>query len=135
MSEGSKDDKFLWASYLLRTIVFEYRVVDYQYFMREMGIVDAWKCIENIPFLDRTQRELARYSISAIYNNHPFRKNAIKIEDIMELPWDESKMTLEEAKVRGIEIKTQLDDSQMERVKMLEDMIKNGKVEEVTTIS
>lgn len=103
--------------------------------MREMGIIDAWKCIENIPFLDRNQRELARYSISAIYNNHPFRKNPIKIEEIMELPWDESKMSIEEAKLKGIDIQTKIDESQLDRIKMIEDMINNGEVKEITTIS
>lgn len=135
MKDPSKDEKFLWATYLLRTIVFEYRVVDYQYFMREMGLIDAWKCIELIPFLDRDYRELTRYSITAIYNNNPFRKHQVKVEDVLQLPWDEHEMTPQEAKLLGIELNNELDVDTRNRMKDLESMIKEGKWEEVTTIS
>ena len=69
-----------------RALCFEHRIVPVSYFMDEMQWCEVNDMIENIKYVDRTERELGRYSI---YANVLSNGGKIKIEDIMKLPWDD----------------------------------------------
>ena len=73
---------------MLKTLVFEYRIVSYEYFMYDMGISDAELCMEHIKWTDLTLKSLIRYNIWSMYNSNAFGKNKNSIEAIMPLPWD-----------------------------------------------
>lgn len=77
---------------MFRLIVFEYRITTLDYFMNTMTMYELYNCVENINFIDRNERELLRYSICATYNSNPFLKKRIKLEDVMELPWDKKQL-------------------------------------------
>lgn len=114
------DENYCWANEMLKTLVFEYRVVSFEYFMEELSIFQAWKCLENTSFTDFTQRILIRYAIWSLYNSNAFAKNNMQVEDILPLPWDEEKnnKNVTEAQVRDAE----------SIAKSIEEMMKSGKV-------
>ena len=80
-----------WATELLKTLVFEFRIVSFEYFMEEMSIPQAYICIDNLQWTDFNFRTIMRYQIWSLYNSNGFGKNKNEIEDIMELPWDKIK--------------------------------------------
>lgn len=80
-----------WATELLKTLVFEFRIVSFEYFMEEMSIPQAYICIDNLQWTDFNFRTIMRYQIWSLYNSNGFGKNRNEIEDIMELPWDKIK--------------------------------------------
>ena len=80
-----------WATELLKTLVFEFRIVSFEYFMEEMSIPQAYICIDNLQWTDFNFRTIMRYQIWSLYNSNGFGKNRNEIEDIMELPWDKTK--------------------------------------------
>jgi len=80
-----------WATELLKTLVFEFRIVSFEYFMEEMSIPQAYICIDNLQWTDFNFRTIMRYQIWSLYNSNGFGKNRNEIEDIMELPWDKEK--------------------------------------------
>ena len=72
-------------------MVFEFRIVSFEYFMEEMSIPQAYICIDNLQWTDFNFRTIMRYQIWSLYNSNGFGKNRNEIEDIMELPWDKTK--------------------------------------------
>lgn len=71
---------------LLRTLVFEYRIVSFEYFMDKMMQFEANECIRNISFLDRDIKEIGRYQLYVLINSNS--KKHISAKEIMRLPWD-----------------------------------------------
>ena len=111
----------MWAHELLKTLVFEYRVVSFEYFMHEMSISEAYLCSENIKWTDIIYRSYTRYSIWNMYNSNPWIKggNKIKVQEVLELPWDEGTILSKEEKEKTKKIQ-----------KSMEEMLKNAKVVE-----
>ena len=111
-----------WATELLKTLVFEFRIVSFEYFMEEMSIPQAYICIDNLQWTDFNFRTIMRYQIWSLYNSNGFGKNRNEIEDIMELPWDkEQKHTIA------------TEDELKEQKKMMEaanEMMKSGQITE-----
>ena len=54
-----------------------------------MGISEAYLAMEHIKWTDVNYKIIMRYGIWSLYNSNAWGKNKNKIEDIMELPWDE----------------------------------------------
>lgn len=64
--------------------------------MDEMQEYEVNTIIQNIPYLDRNEKELNRYKLYVSVQANSKKK--IKVEEIMQLPWDE------ENKNRGTKI-------------------------------
>ena len=69
-------------------LVFEYKVVDYQYFMDEMQEYEINNIVENLKYADKNKRESARL-IAWEIDKANF-KNIKKAQDFLPLPWDET---------------------------------------------
>ena len=72
-------------------LVFEYKVVDYQYFMDEMQEYEINNIVENLKFADKNKWESARL-IAYVIAKANF-KNIKKAQDFLPLPWDEQSNT------------------------------------------
>lgn len=112
-----------WATELMKTLVFEFRIVTFEYFMHEMSIPEAYFCFNNLQYTDFNFKTMLRYQIWSLYNSNGFGKNKNKITDIMELPWDN------EGKKHVIATKEELK-MQKERLKRAEELIKNSEIKE-----
>jgi len=77
--------------------------------------------MDNIDYTDFTFRNLIRYQIWSLYNSNAFGKNKNKIEDILELPWDKSRLKGKE--ITDIQIKEAQDIA-----KSIEEMMKSGNI-------
>lgn len=110
---------------MMRTLVFEFKVVSFEYFLHEMSIPEAYYCFSNLQYTDFTFRTIMRYQIWSLYNSNGFGKNKNKITDIMSLPWDEG----EEVK-HVISTKKELD-RQKDMLKEMEDVMKNSEIKEM----
>lgn len=86
---------------MFRLLVFEFRIVSLDYFLSNMTMYELYNTIENLNFVDRNERELLRYSICATYNSNPFLKKRVKLEDVMELPWDKKSLDVNAWKMTG----------------------------------
>lgn len=86
---------------MFRLLVFEFRIVSLDYFLSNMTMYELYNTIENLNFVDRNERELLRYSICATYNSNPFLKKRVKLEDVMELPWDKKTLDVNAWKMTG----------------------------------
>ena len=69
-------------------LVFEYKVVDYQYFMDELQEYEINNIVENLKFADKNKWESARL-IAYVIAKANF-KNIKKAQDFLPLPWDET---------------------------------------------
>lgn len=103
----------------MKTLVFEYRIVPFSYFIDEMGVNQAIMCMEYIKWTDITLKSLIRYNIWNMYQSNAFYKNPNKIENIMELPWDK------ENEIHTISTESDKKE-QREKMKELEEMMKRG---------
>ena len=121
MTDEEKTSNYLWANELLRALVFEYRLISFEYFMEDLSIFHAWKMMENIQYTDFTFKTMIRYQIWSLYNSNGFAKNKNKIEDIMELPWDKN-----DKESKAVSDK-QLREAQ-ELAKSIEEMMMKGNV-------
>lgn len=108
---------------MLKTLVFEYRIVPFEYFMNEMGITEATLCFDYIDYTDLTMKQLMRYNIWSMYNSNALAKNKNSLEDIMKLPWDKGNTN------HTVATKSDMIE-QKERMKKMEDMLKNTKITE-----
>lgn len=88
-----------------------------------MSIPEAYFCFNNIKYLDLNFKTIMRYQIWSLYNSNGLGKNKNKIEDIMKLPWDEEEIIHVVADKKNLA-------KQKERLKEMEDMMKNMKIEE-----
>ena len=73
--------------HLYKTLVFEYKVVDYQYFMDVMSFYEINDIIDYVKFSDRGAWDRARlqsYIVGATQT-----KSIKKPTDIVKFPWDE----------------------------------------------
>lgn len=70
----------------MQVIVFEYRVTTLGYFLDEMQQYEVNSIISNIKYLDRTQKETDRFKLYVDIQSNSKKK--IKVEDVMNLPWD-----------------------------------------------
>ena len=105
----------------MRTLVFEFRIVSYEYFMNEMGISDAYLCVDNIQWTDYSFRTIMRYHIWSLYNSNGMYKNKNEINDIMSLPWDEKQKT------HRVATESELKEQQ-NVMKQMEEMMKSSEV-------
>ena len=121
MTDKAKARTVLWASELLRSLVFEYRIVTLDYFLNELSIHQAYLCVDNLKYTDISLKILTRYAIWSMYNSNGWVKNNNAVEDILHLPWDEKEdkhiiATKEEVK------------EQKSRLKDMEELMKNATV-------
>ena len=70
-------------------LVFEFRVVDYLYFLDRMQPYEITNIIEAIPYVDRNQWEQTRLKIFSTASM--FSKSNLTVTDIMRFKWDEEK--------------------------------------------
>lgn len=68
-------------------LVFEFRVVDYNYFLDELQPYEITNIIEALPYADRNQWEQTRLKIFSTASM--FSKNQLTVTDIMKFKWDE----------------------------------------------
>lgn len=71
----------------MRMLVFEFRIVDYVYFLDRMQPYEITNIIEAIPYADRNQWEQTRLKIFSTASM--FTKNQLTVTDIMRFKWDE----------------------------------------------
>lgn len=71
----------------MRMLVFEFRVVSYDYFLNELQPWEITNIIEAIPYADRNQWEQTRLKIFSTASM--FSKNQLTVTDIMRFKWDE----------------------------------------------
>lgn len=104
---------------MFRTLCFEYRVVSVPYFLDEMTQYEARDIVKNIAYVDKNDRELARYQLYvAIQSNS---KHQIELESVMKLPWDNPFLNKTEFNYNEQE-KNKLD----EKSSMIEKMLNEG---------
>lgn len=94
-------------------LVFEYKVVDYQYFMDEMKEYEINNIVENIKYTDKNKWESARL-IAYVIAKANF-KNIKKAQDFLPLPWDESETTNTKKKAKN----TNITQAEIDRLKKL----------------
>ena len=87
--------------------------------MYDMGLTEAYTCLDNIKWVDLNLKSLFRYNIWSMYNSNPFGKNKNKIEDIMPLPWDRP------TESHAIATKKEMEE-QRNRMKDFEKLLKQG---------
>lgn len=68
-------------------LVFEFRVVSYDYFLNELQPYEITNIIEALPYIDRNQWEQTRLKIFSTASM--FSKNQLTVTDIMRFKWDE----------------------------------------------
>ena len=68
-------------------LVFEFRVVDYVYFLDRMQPYEITDIIEALPYADRNQWEQTRLKIFSTASM--FSKSNLSVTDIMKFKWDE----------------------------------------------
>lgn len=68
-------------------LVFEFRAVDYVYFLDRMQPWEITNIIEAIPYADRNQWEQTRLKIFSTASM--FSKSNLTVTDIMRFKWDE----------------------------------------------
>lgn len=71
----------------MRLLVFEFRMVDYVYFLDRMQPYELTNVIEALPYIDRNQWEQTRLKIFSTASM--FSKNQLSVTDIMRFKWDE----------------------------------------------
>lgn len=71
----------------MRLLVFEFRVVSYDYFLNELQPYEISNIIEALPYIDRNQWEQTRLKIFSTASM--FSKNQLTVQDIMRFKWDE----------------------------------------------
>lgn len=79
--------------------------------------------IQNIPYLDRTEKEINRYKLYVSVQSNSKKK--VKLEDILPLVWDK------EGKNTGTQISNEEVEMRKQRAKELEMKIQNMKFENV----
>lgn len=104
---------------MFKTLVFEYRIVSFEYFTEQLSISQAYLIIENLKWIDFSFRTIMRYQIWSLYNSNAFGKNKNEIADIMPLPWDDRNETHRVASDEELE-------KQKAYMKQMEEMIKNN---------
>jgi hypothetical protein len=77
--------------------------------------------MDNLDYTDFTFRNLIRYQIWSLYNSNAFGKNKNKIEDILELPWDKSRLKPKEVTEKQVMEAQDL-------AKSIEEMMKSGNI-------
>lgn len=83
-------------------LVFEYKVVDYHYFMDEMQEYEINNIVENLKYADKNKWESARL-IAYVIAKANF-KNIKKAQDFLPLPWDETEITTNKKKAKNTNI-------------------------------
>ena len=106
---------------MFKSLVFEYRIVSYEYFMYDMGINEATICLDNIKWTDLNFKSMMRYNIWSMYNSNGLGKNKNTIQDIMSLPWDEGTVNHTVATKQDM-------NEQKERTKKMEERLKQGNI-------
>lgn len=91
--------------------------------MYDMGLAEAYTCLDFIKWSDLNLKSLFRYSIWSMYNSNALAKNKNSLEDIMKLPWDKGNTN------HTVATKSDMIE-QKERMKKMEDMLKNTKITE-----
>ena len=71
----------------MRMLVFEFRVVTYDYFLNELQPYEITNIIEALPYIDRNAWEQTRLKIFSTASM--FSKNQLSVTDIMKFKWDE----------------------------------------------
>ena len=71
----------------MRLLVFEFRMVDYVYFLDRMQPYELTNIFEAIPYVDRTLWEQCRLKIFSTASM--FSKNNLSVTDIMRFKWDD----------------------------------------------
>lgn len=94
-------------------LVFEYKVVDYQYFMDEMQEYEINNIVENIKYADKNEWESARL-IAYVIAKANF-KNIKKAQDFLPLPWDDTTSTPTKKKAKN----TNITQEEIDRLKKL----------------
>lgn len=71
---------------LLRLLVYEFRMVSYDYFCDQMQPYEVANLIDCIPYTDRPQWEQTRLKIFSTASM--FSKGSMTVKDIMQFPWE-----------------------------------------------
>ena len=104
--------------YLFRVICFDYHICPIEYFMDTMQEYEVNTVIQNIPYLNRNEKELDRYKLFVSVQSNSKKK--INIEDILKLPWDE------EGKNTGTAISEEEAKKLRDKARELERKMNNG---------
>ena len=70
----------------MRVLVFEFRMVDYAYFLDKLQPYEVQNLLECIPYADRPQWEQTRLKIFSTASM--FSKSQLSVRDIMKFPWE-----------------------------------------------
>lgn len=101
-------------------LVFEFRMVSYDYFLNELQPYELTNIFEAIPYADRNQWEQTRLKIFSTASM--FSKSDLSVTDIMKFKWDD------EAPEAQTDI-TQTDiDRLKEQAKLFETTLTNGRL-------
>lgn len=71
---------------MFRTLCFEYKLLQIDYFLDELQMYEAEDIVKNLPYIDRTEREIQRYQLYVAIQANSKRK--IDIKDVMKFAWD-----------------------------------------------
>lgn len=77
----------------MRLLVFEYKVVDFEYFMDKMTIYELDECLRGLIYCDKTLKMNLRYLNYTVMCM--CSKDRIKVEDVYKLPWDDERLLLD----------------------------------------
>ena len=78
---------------LLRLLVFEFRVISYEYFCDNLQPYELAVLIDGLPYLDRNTWEQTRVKVFSTASM--FSKQKPRLTDIMQFAWDEEKANTE----------------------------------------
>lgn len=70
----------------MRVVVFEFKVVDLNYFMDEMQEYEVSLILDNLKYLDRNKWEQTRFQVYVTAQMNTRKR--LKKTDIMKFPWD-----------------------------------------------
>ena len=70
----------------MRVLVFEFRMIPYEYFLDSLQPYEVQNLLEAIPYADRPQWEQTRLKIFSTASM--FSKSQLSVRDIMQFPWE-----------------------------------------------
>lgn len=108
----------------------QYKIVPVQYFLDEMKGYEADIIFDNIDEYDRLGWEHTRMQMYS--SLAPYSKKKLKLEDVMELPWDKKARDKRkrDKQPKEIEISNRDRDTMKRRAKQIEEMLNKTKNED-----
>ena len=102
-------------------LVFEFRLVDYNYFLDVMQPYELTNIFEFIPYADRNQWEQCRLKIFSTASM--FSKGNLTVQDIMQFPWDAERKEETTQEITGGDI-----ERLKRQVKLFEKTLNDGRL-------